>query len=301
MHIRRIVKAGVASFTVSLPKEWLESQNLRKGDLIAIHEQESSLILSPHREGNQSPIERHETTINIDGRSMESIQRELTSAYLNNTNVFIFRGQEVGDKVKDLRKMLRAFTALETQEQTADKLVAQELLASDEISVEKSLNRMDMIVRTMLDEAKQSLKDSSLRESIILKDYEINKLHFLLVRLLRGTINGSSSIKIDKKKIIPCWTLTTNLEAIGDAVKEIITLSEKAKGSEIKKLETTLESLRNLYLDAMKSQYNKDKELADNVIKTILESQSDHASVRQIHWCVNNIAKSVLNDEIVFT
>ena len=42
MHARKLVKAGSASHTVSLPKSWLEKNMLKKGDTIFIIEKSDS-------------------------------------------------------------------------------------------------------------------------------------------------------------------------------------------------------------------------------------------------------------------
>ncbi len=34
MHIRKLVKSGAASHTLSLPKDWLEKNKLKKGSLL---------------------------------------------------------------------------------------------------------------------------------------------------------------------------------------------------------------------------------------------------------------------------
>ena len=59
MHIRRLVKAGHASHTVSLPKSWLKKNNLSRGDTIYITEKsDKELAVSPKVE--EAKLEKKE-------------------------------------------------------------------------------------------------------------------------------------------------------------------------------------------------------------------------------------------------
>ena len=88
MNIRKLVKAGIASFTVSLPKEWIEKNKLKKGDSVYIVEKSANeLLLST--EMKEQPKELNEITIVTENKDLETIRREITSAYVNNCNNII--------------------------------------------------------------------------------------------------------------------------------------------------------------------------------------------------------------------
>ena len=47
MESRKIQKVGAATLTVSLPKEWAEQRNLKKGDQLFVVEEGEALLLLP--------------------------------------------------------------------------------------------------------------------------------------------------------------------------------------------------------------------------------------------------------------
>ena len=46
MQIRKLVKSGAASHTISLPIDWVNKNKLNKGDLLYIQEKNNELIVS---------------------------------------------------------------------------------------------------------------------------------------------------------------------------------------------------------------------------------------------------------------
>ena len=176
MHIRRLVKAGPASHTVSLPKKWIEKNNLKKGhNVYLIEKSDRELVITPEQ-GQEQEAEPKEITINIDKKELDTIQREITSAYVNNYNTITIFGESLAEKVKQIRKMLHDFVALEISEQTAKSIIAKDLLNLKEISVEKTVKRMDMIVRTMLKDIAEGVEDKKFNYE---KDYHFNLQYFL--------------------------------------------------------------------------------------------------------------------------
>jgi len=62
MIIRKLVKAGQASHTISLPKDWLEKNNLNKGDIIYIRElSDKELLISTETKTEESALKREIT------------------------------------------------------------------------------------------------------------------------------------------------------------------------------------------------------------------------------------------------
>ena len=102
MHVRRLVKAGQTSHTVSLPKQWLIKNNLKKGDIVYINESgPAELTLTPEFSSKKGPT--NDKTINIDGKDIGTIRREITSAYINNSSTITIIGKDLNQNTKDIR------------------------------------------------------------------------------------------------------------------------------------------------------------------------------------------------------
>jgi len=304
MEPRKLVKAGQTSHTISLPKDWITKNNLKKGDTIYVStKSDNELLITTSSE--QKISEKKEKTINIDGKEMDTIQRDITSAYLNNYNTITLIGNNITNKTKEIRKILHDFVALEISEQTPMRIVAKDLLNLQEISLSKTINRMDLIIRTMITDTISSFEGKELHESIQYRDYDVNRLYFLLSRLLKGSLQDpglAGQLGIKKDEVLSYWYLVVNLENLADYIKNI-SETGKTKDKCAKKI---IEILQRNYLDTMKAHYNKDRVLADAVVKKRIEIQEEcerlknpeiNAVVKAITTAINNIAKTVIDAE----
>ena len=265
MIIRRLVKAGQASHTISLPKEWLDKNSLKKGDLVYLSEKsDKELTITPESKEEQ-PQEQKEITIQIDGKELSTVQREVTSAYINNYNTIRLMGDSTTEKTKEIRKMLHDFVALEVAEQTAKSITAKDLLNLKEISIEKTIRRMDMLVRSMIQDSIEAIDKPDLAQSVVVRDYEVNRAYFLLMRLLKSSLNNKATaehFQLSNDKVLKFYNLTLNLENFADAAKQ---LSENGVKQKKDKSKTVFKKVERCYLDAMKAYFTDDKKLADSV------------------------------------
>ena len=317
MHIRRLVKAGQASHTVSLPKKWLEKNNLAKGNTVYLIERsDKELAILPSLEPKKE-AEQKEITINIDKKELDTIQREITSAYVNNYSKITIFGDELSEKVKEIRRMLHDFVALEISEQTAKSIVAKDLLNLKEISIGKTIKRMDMIVRTMLKDLADGIEDKKFNyETIVFRDYDVNRLYFLLSRLLKSAITNNQlaeSIGIEKTSILPSWYLSMNLENLADCVKHMCMIASKIDQKELAKIKPILAELDEQYTTVMKSHHAQNKKLADSVARkrlnlvsnctklitknTAAETVELAENIKTSATLISNIARIVLDQE----
>ncbi|HIH43215.1 TPA: phosphate uptake regulator PhoU [Candidatus Woesearchaeota archaeon] len=268
MQIRRLVKSGAASHTISLPKSWLDKNNLKKGDIIYLLEKsDKELVVTP--ETKPEVKQEKEISINIEKKDLTTIQREITSAYINNYNTIVIHGDGLADQVKDIRKILHDFVALEISELTSTRIVAKDLLNLQEISVDKTVRRMDMIIRSIVQDSIESIDGKNMYESVYYRDFDVNKLYFLMCRILKSSLNDSrvaEKFQITNTQGMASWFLSLNLENIADNSKNIcLHLKNLGKDVNTKELKEIYKEVEKTYLDAMKAHYNSDRKLADTV------------------------------------
>jgi len=296
MHIRRLVKAGQTSHTVSLPKEWLDKHNLKKGDAVYLLEHPDGLIISP--EMKKESREKKEINITVEKKSIDTVKREITSAYINNYSTIIISGAGLNSYAKELRETIHDFVALEIAEQTNNRIVAKDLLNLKEVSVDQTIRRMDMILRSMFQDCADGQHDS-----LFFKDYDMNRLYFLIFRLLKSSLNDESIAKkfgLAQSQVLSCWYLALNLENLADQLKSLPELKGFKSAKEI------ISALKELYVDAITSNYKKDKQLADSVslkrqeLTGKIDSLGDAAlesNLKTTLTVVNNVARVVIDED----
>ena len=306
MIIRRLVKAGQASHTISLPKEWLDSHKLKKGDLVYLYEKgDRELVISPESKVDESaPLK--ETTIPVDNKELSTIQREITSAYINNYNTIVLTGQSITQKTKDIRKILHDFVALEVADQTATSIIAKDLLNLKEISIDKTLRRMDMLVRSMIQDSIAGLDNAELAQSVVVRDYEVNRAYFLLMRLLKSSLSNrqiADFFQLSNSKVLSYYYLTINLENFADCAKQLAEYLGKEKKKD--KVKAIFQRVEKGYLDTMKGYFTRDKKLADSVALSREELLKDAGELpagvselfRTMVTLTNNIVRLVIDEE----
>ena len=285
MDIRRLVKSGAASHTLALPIAWIQKNRLKKGDLLSITEQDNRLVISTSTE---QPAEQKAVTIELEKKDIGTVRRETIAAYLNNATIVTFTG-DITALLPEIKKILDNFLALEIIEQTPRRLVAKDFLNLKEFSPPVVVRRMDMLVRSMLDDVTQ--KQAAALE---LTDYGVDKLYFLISRLFRATLaqGGSGSLELFSQ-----WWLAKNLENIADAAKNLAPHMTKETAEH-------LASARAYYLDCAAAYFKGDKRAADQLMAARADLISEFDAVasngrellKQMVNTSRNIAKSVVDN-----
>lgn len=254
MNVRKLVKSGAASHTVSLPKTWIQKNKLKRGDLIYIEENNNNIIIYP-KEHEKKETEKKEITITTKNKDISTLRRETISAYINNYSIFTFIGEDLNKNIDSIKKILDNFLALEIVEQTGTKLVAKDFLNLEEFSLENTIRRMDMLTRSIIIDSK---KGSSESEALEKRDFEVDKLFFLMSRLIRSNLADPDSDK-NKVEALSTWWLAKNLESTADFAKKI----SKEFSKDIKDI---YEEIEEYYKGCIKAYFKRDKELADKMI-----------------------------------
>lgn len=234
-----------------------------------VNESDEGLSISSK---NNEKKEFKKITIDTGNKSLKRIHSEIISSYLNNYDEIHLDGDNIKENAVQIKEFLNKLAGLEVIEQTKTKIVVKDLLDKGSISVTKLIRRVDMIIRGMLDDSILSINEDNY-ESIYQRDHDINRLVFLLQRILRSCLDvpcvNKTEEKMDNFKIIMFFEISVHLERIGDQTKRIARYVIKLKSNDKTKkdLEILYEKIKKLYLDAMKAFYTDDKELTYEVIE----------------------------------
>ncbi len=288
MATRKLVKAGQSSLVVSLPKSWIDKNKLTSGVSVSVSEHhDGSIIISPNERSVEKPV--REITLDTNGKTLETIQREITSAYLNNYNKMHIIGKGVGLYPTEIRKIVHDFVAVEITEQTADKITATDLLNKSEVSVDKTLRRMDMTVRSMMIDA--------FTEPISIRDYDVNRMYFLLNKLLKEAVQDTLAAKelnVNAGEILSIWNLCIQIESLADNTIELAELFKTVKSGK-DNVKNVHKLLTTKYTQAMTA-YFSDNKSAESILQSRADVMSEiaktPAGVKEI---LSNMLTNVLN------
>lgn len=271
MEYRKLISFGKSSYVVSMPKSWVNQNKLKKGDMIYLEEKDQDLMLSS-RDMNKVANDK-EITINVNGKSIRRLQREIISAYIKDYKTIILVGDEIKDKAKELQEKIQNLMALEVMEQTSKKIVAKDFLDMNTISIFNLIRKIDVIIRAMIDDCENAFVDDKY-DNIHHRDQDVNRLSFLIFRAVEFGLGNSSFMykkhNLTNQNLLYLWWFTFNLEAVADDVKRIarIMVQIKLDKKQQERFSKLLAETKNGYLNVMKGFHNQDVEVAHNVIET---------------------------------
>ena len=267
MEFRKVVGFGHGSYVVSIPKAWVKKNNLEKGDTLSIEENNEDLILSRKLDEKK----RVQTTITIDSRPKEEemLRSEIISAYLNtyDTIEIIKDPKASSQQIKDI---VRNLAGMEIIEQSSKRIVAKDLINIREVSLPGTIKRMDMTIRGMIEDAITCIDDSSAHESINDCDIDVNRLYYLICRVVKAAVKNPQIMKaysMDFWELHSSLYIATRLEKIADRQKRIA--RNLAKSSLSKNASYELKNIYNdaneVYLEVMKAYYKKEMDKAHKI------------------------------------
>jgi phosphate uptake regulator len=224
--IRRLQRIG-SSILVSLPKEWVDANNLDKGNEVEIETGQDSISISANKETRPTK----ELVISYPLPKEENIVADITGAYLLGYDIIQINSKSfvpVEDREK-IRNSTRRLVGMEIIEEDASHINMQFLLDATTLNPEKILKRMSSISLGMYTDASNGLisDDKSNLQTLSNRDVEVNRQYFLLVRLIRSTLVDkrlANAFNLENIDILDYRVAANLLENAGDSIVELANL-----------------------------------------------------------------------------
>lgn len=264
MSGRKLIAFGKNSYVISLPKNWIQRNNLKKGDEITVEETFDMIVLST--QGND--IEEIKIKkINIDEDLHFS--RKIISAYVNNYDQIEIKGNNLSEHFESMRQATQGMLALEIMEFGSKKVLMKDFLNTSDISLDSILKRIDMMIRSMIEEIKESVITNT-KINLDERDKDINKMFYVANKLLNKVLDKPKLAKdlgIPIKEVLFKWRVLVSFETIGDQLKRIIrNFNDLKEDKEKKQILKTFIMIAEEYLLVVKALYKMDKISASNIL-----------------------------------
>lgn len=266
MDMRKLISFSKGSYVVSMPKSWVQRNQLKKGDLMAVSENGSELVIAPNNMGQQKDIES-EITINATGKDMDHLKAEIVSSYLNNYNTINIISENLNEDAAKIKEIIRNLSGLEIMEQSTKRITAKDLININDISIRNIIKRMDMITRAMIDDSMLAAKGHDTYDVLHSRDVDVNRLYFLAHRVIKNAMKNPKVLKAigtEPWKLLCDKMVLVRIEAIADTQKRIARYLKYANLG--REAQTELERLHFMmaqkFADVMKAYYTTDVKLA---------------------------------------
>jgi len=288
MELRRVQRTSGGTFFVCLPKDWAERSGLDRSSVVSLSETaDGRLIVDAKYSAEKAP-----QVVVI--KPTPLLDREIVGKYLLGYDIIRIEAKDrMGTEDRELIKQVSSrLIGLEIIEEDYTKIVLQCLLEPAAFPPDKILQREHSIASSMHRDAVTALieGDVHLAKNVIARDIEVNRLYFLLVRILRTVIQNPGLS--EKLGILPIdcldYRLTASLvEAIGDQSVQVAELAVKLESAKVaKELAQLLLKLHKVAFEAhenaLKALFTRDIAQAETVRNEQKNVSSLHSEVESL-------------------
>ncbi|MBC2698626.1 MAG: phosphate uptake regulator PhoU [ANME-2 cluster archaeon] len=281
MEIRKIQRTGGSTYIVSLPKQWADHVGLTSGMNVGITTRpDGSLLISPDIPSpSPSPTKKQ---LDVTDRTGDVLVREIIASYIAGFNVIELVSKRItAEQKQTIRQITHKLIGPEIVEETADRMIIQDLLNPVELSLRQSVRRMYLIASSMQTDAIHALasSDSDLAMDVSSRDDEVDRLYLLIEKQLRIMLRSGQVID-SQKDMTPDMSLDLSLaaqpiEKIADHARKIalITISLKKQLPEdvVRMFKGAGQSVSKLVENSVESLFSSDIDKANNSIEMKME------------------------------
>jgi len=271
MELRKIQRTRGGTFFVTLPKEWALKNGITRGSVVYTSiTSNGRLIIDPRYDLKPTPL-----AITI--KPSPYLSREIIGKYLLGYDTIRISAKDriTIEQREIVKKTVSRLIGLEIIEENHANIIIQCLLQPTALPPEKILRREYLISSGMLQDSMSAFLqgDIQLAKSVIARDNEVDRLYFLVVRILRTIIqNPQLSEKLEVYPI-DCldYRLTASLvESVGDQASQIAEHTIELKETKLPhNLITALQSLHKSviesYQEAVAAFFSRSISLAESV------------------------------------
>jgi phosphate uptake regulator len=227
VEIRRVQFTGGSSYIITLPKEWIDAQKIKKNDPLGIEIQpDGTLLITKTIE--QGPLQR-KLEFSVDGITEPAyLFRLLIGAYISGITTITITSKERLPPF--VRVVVRDFTQMtigqEVVEENDSMITLKDLLNPSEMPFANTIKRMFVIVKAMHEDAITAIRtgNPSLAADVTARDNDVDRLHWLIARQIHMILSNvalSKKMGITPAMAVHYFVISRIIERIGDHAERI--------------------------------------------------------------------------------
>ena len=246
-EFRKLQVTGGSTIIVSLPKDWVKSNDLKKGDVVNLEELASGdLRLSPL----QGPALKQSVTLDCCTYETGLIDLMIGS-YLSGADVIrITCGGSISRKTRaNVRDFLRDTRGMEIEHDDEKEIRIVSILNPSELKLQVSINRMYLLIASLVNDALDVIsgEDLELLSDIEDRERQIDARRLLLERQVAASLQMPSvekKLAVDRFTAMEHANIARVLERMGDhATRLAMLVRENSKSIKINDSEMPLSAV----------------------------------------------------------
>jgi phosphate uptake regulator len=239
MEIRKVQFTGGSSYVLTLPKDWIEAEKIKKNDSLGVEVQPDGALLIT-RSIDKEPAQKTKEFDLAGITEPAYLFRLLIGAYISGyTFIVLHSRQRIPPFV---RVVVRDFTQMtigqEMIDETDTTIMLKDLLNPAEMPFDNTLKRMYMIVREMHEDAVKAIRsqNQTLAGDVTARDNDVDRLHWLIARqtnMILSNATLSRKMGITPIMAVHYFTISRIIERIGDHAERIVVNAQTIISREI--------------------------------------------------------------------
>ena len=248
IDVRKVQLTGGVTYTLSLPKPWIEQMDLSPRDSIRVDWRPSgALRLTPlEMLANQEKI----ITIKVDDIPEASIHDRLMGAYLAGADSIRIVHSTPGNRLlqRQIRRFLRNTRGFERMNETEGRIDLKCLINAAEMPLNASINRMYSQLTSLTKDivSMASGQEEDLLGDIDEREAEVDALLYLVNRQLSVALDShlvASALKLTRNQAVEYSNLARSLERMMDHAYQMAQLIEENNETIIEQSEQPIAQL----------------------------------------------------------
>ena len=287
---RKLIQHGMSSLTVSLPKKWVDSNNLSKGDEVEVDTSSGNAVVSAEKSYRKKKID-------VDVSNSSPMIRKMIGACFKSGYDEIHVRFSSHEELKAVQELIREqFAGFEIISQSRNSITVKNLSKASFEEFQNTLKRFFFVVDCMASDFSKALEkdDFDWMMSISLQKIESDKF----ADYCRRAINMGADIST--ARTAPLYTIVEQIEKAADRYKDLCLLIAKNKikpGKDIKSIASSIVEFQKEFhsifskFDMKKMPgFGREKEkIQGNINKAIVKCKKDEIKVVSLLDRVLNI------------
>ncbi|AAB89895.1 phosphate uptake regulator PhoU [Archaeoglobus fulgidus] len=261
VEARKVYRTGRSSYIITLPKNWVEEFGIKEGDTLFLEIKENSICIKPK-------IEEKSLRANIEDAEAKfnHLVRLVISYYLAGYSSMAVRVYS-DEQRRAVAFAVDLLVGAEIMEDTGNKLLIEVFLDVERFEIDAILEKLFNITLSMLKDLKDVVAnlDRAVCSTILTRENEVDKLHFLVLRLLNHAGEGGIMHAVDAMNY---RSVVRNLERVSDHISQMseATLNLERGYGELSEM---IETLENIFRRAMVCFFKNDRKIAEEVLEDV--------------------------------
>jgi len=231
METRKVQLVGGGTYTISLPIDWADGQDLEAGELLYLYSHTDGSLVVRRNEKNQNELTTVEVVVpDSDGSTIEQL---LTAAYSAGFERITLDAESTftAEQRRAINTLSREFTGLEIAEESDSQITVRVLLNASEVSVRQSVIQLRFIALSMHEAAIAALVGNEAElDYIPQRDDEADRVFRLIARHFNRSLMTFAELDqlgLTRREVFAYYLTARQLERVADHAVRIARITKQ--------------------------------------------------------------------------